>query len=351
MRVKKHRFPGRMRGLHGRKAQAETQLNWIFILIVGAVIMAFFAFIVIKQRTASEAKFSGKVSQQLNTILVGAKVSSGTVQEIPTPDLSIRFTCNDYYIGPASQRLGNRIVFAPEYLEGNKLITWTLDWNVPFKITSFLYMTSPFVKYVVVGEGQKADDIYLALPPKLNKAQVSPSDYAALRDEGDWKLRFIFVDQDNQDIMAIPAAFADVEVSGLKVRTVDRSMQFLERSAADPNMFTDVDVPFSYTEKEVLYAAIFSDRHDEFDCLMKRAYARLNTVARVYYEKLNAMAPIQYATNCEGYYNQNTNLKDMIQATDDYPLDSTDLTSIANAVSGLKDTNSRLQIYSCPLIY
>lgn len=334
--------------MRGRKAQAEAQLNWIFILIVGAVIMAFFTFIVMKQRTASEAKFSGKVSQQLNTILVGAKVSSGTVQEIPTPDLSIRFTCNDYYIGPASQRLGNRVVFAPEYLEGNKLITWTLDWNVPFKITSFLYMTSPFVRYVIVGEGQKADDLYLALPSKLNKAQVSPSDYAALRDEGDWKVRFIFVDQDTD---AIPASFADVEVSGLRVMTVDRSVQFLERSAADPNMFTDMDVPFSYTEKEVLYAAIFSDRHDEFNCLMKRAYARLNTVAKVYYEKLNAMAPIQYSTNCEGYYNQNTNLKAIIQATDVYPLDLTGLTAIANAVSGLKDTNSRLQIYSCPLIY
>ncbi|HII71471.1 TPA: hypothetical protein HA265_01825, partial [Candidatus Woesearchaeota archaeon] len=32
-----------------RRAQAETQLNWIFILIIGAVILAVLTFIVIKQ--------------------------------------------------------------------------------------------------------------------------------------------------------------------------------------------------------------------------------------------------------------------------------------------------------------
>ena len=111
MQTKKIRFPDRVR--RSRKAQVETQFNWIFILIVGAIILAFFTYIVIKQKAASDAKIAGKISQQLNTILVGAKVSSGTVQDIPTPEVSIHFTCNDYYIGPASQRLGNLIVFAP----------------------------------------------------------------------------------------------------------------------------------------------------------------------------------------------------------------------------------------------
>lgn len=348
MKVKKHRFPGRCRALRGRRAQAETQLNWIFILVVGAVILAFFAFIVVKQRSASEAKFSGKVSQQLNTILVGAKVSSGTVQEIPTPDLSIRFTCNDYYIGPASQRLGNRVVFAPEYLEGDRLITWTLDWNVPFRITSFLYMTSPYVRYVVVGDSDGAGGLFRALPPKLNKVQVSPSEYPALRDEGDPKVRFVFVDWETR---AVPAAFDDVDVSGLKVNTVDRSFGFLERSADDLNLFTGMGAPFRYTEDEVLYGAVFSDRHDEFDCLLEKAYARLNTVAKVYYEKLNSMAPIHYATSCEGYYNQNDDLEAMIRVTDGYPVDQDGLVTIADAAAGLEDTNARLQIYSCPLIY
>jgi len=180
--MKKLKHPLKSKNIaRSKKAQVqETQLNWVFILIVGAIILGFFTFIVMKQKVSSEAKFSGKVSQQINTILVGAKVSSGTVQMIPTPELEIRFTCNDYYIGPASQRLGNRVVFAPEYLDGDELITWALDWSVPFKVSTFLYMTTPFIKYVVV-DSDEDEKFFNALPDKLNKYSVN---YLEFGDDG-----------------------------------------------------------------------------------------------------------------------------------------------------------------------
>jgi hypothetical protein len=345
MRAKKFRFPDRIR--KSRKAQAETQFNWIFVLIVGALIIAFFAFIVVKQRSASEAKFSGKISQQLNTILVSAKVSSGTVQEIPTPEISIRFTCNDYYIGPASQRLGSRVVFAPEYVEGNSIITWTLDWNVPYKVTSFLYITSPLVKYVVVGDGRAAEKIYDALPDKLTKQTVLMSNYVTLSDEGDRHVRFIFVDQ-TAPSFDIPVGLDGVDVSGLKVNTGERSVQFLVQS--ETGLITSGQV-YRYIEDEILYGAIFADKPDEYDCLVKRAYSRLNIVSSVYYEKLNEMAPMFDATNCEGFYRRNSDINSLVTATDDYPLDVADYATIGNAKSDLRDTNTRLQLQSCPLIY
>ena len=343
--AKKFSFPNRLKKC--RKAQAETQFNWIFVLVVGAIIIAFFAFVVVKQRSASEAKFAGKVSQQLNTILVGAKVSSGTVQEIPTPEISIRFTCNDYYIGPASQRLGSRVVFAPEYVEGSSIITWTLDWNVPYKITSFLYITSPLVKYVVVGEGRDAERIYSGLPDKLTKQQVTMANYITLRDEGDMHVRFIFVDQ-TAPSFDIPVGLEGVEVSGLKVNTDERSVQFLVQS--ETGLIASGQV-YRYMEDELLYGAIFADKPDEYECLVKRAYSRLNTVSSVYYEKLNEMAPMFEATNCEGFYRRNADINRLITATDDFPLEDADYTAIGNAKSGLKETNMRLQLQSCPLIY
>jgi len=347
---KKLRFPDRVMK-RGRKAQAETQLNWIFILIVGAVILAFFTFIVIKQRSASEAKFAGKVSQQLNTILVGAKVSSGTVQEIPTPELSIRFTCNDYYIGPASQRLGNRILFAPENVEGNKIITWTLDWNVPFKVTSFLYMTTPFVRYVMISQSvddREAKRLFDSLPQKLNKRMYSLADYNAgvIRDEGDKYVRFIFVDAGT--MFNIPEQFAEAEVSGLTVDTLNRQAQFLVRSVSDPNSFNTQGPKHTFVEDEVLYGAVFSDKSEDYECIMTRAYDRLNMVARVYFEKLNEIAPVFESTNCEGFYKNNPDLEELIKATERYP---PDYGMIGEVKMNLRNKNTNMQLQSCPLIY
>ncbi|HII71286.1 TPA: hypothetical protein HA265_00860, partial [Candidatus Woesearchaeota archaeon] len=197
MRVKRFRRPEKAKLLCSRRAQVESQFNWIFILIVGALILGFFAYIVIKQKTASEAKFAGTVTKQLNTILVGAKVSSGAEQEIPTPEVSIQFSCTDYFIGPASQRLGNRIVFAPTFIKGNRLQTWTLDWNVPFKVTSFLYLTAPTIRYYIIGpsiEDEKTLQFYDSLPKKMNKQFRTLDEYSSgdILYENDEYVRFIF---------------------------------------------------------------------------------------------------------------------------------------------------------------
>ncbi len=344
--MKQLRFPGRKAS---RKAQAETQLNWIFILIVGAIILAFFTYIVMKQKTSSEAKFAGKVSQQINTILVGAKVSSGTVQEIPTPELAIRFTCNDYYIGPASQRLGNRVVFAQENLEGTKLITWTLDWNVPFKVTSFLYMTTPNVRYVIVGNAndRAANELFSILPVKMNKELVATQDYpGSVRNEGDKYVRFIFVNSGT--MFNIPVGFDNVEVSGLSIDTERGELQFLVRSVSDSESFTTSGPRHTYTEPEPLYGAVFMDKPEEYACLMKRAYTRLGMVTKVYAEKLNMIAPIYSGTSCEGYYGNNGDLKAIVDAVKSYP---PSYGAIGTSRSNLFETNTRLQLQSCPLIY
>ncbi len=360
MGLKKRHF--KKRGafrFRNRKAQAvESQFNWIFILIVGAVIMAFFVFIVVKQKAASEAKFSGKVTKQLNTVLVGAKVSSGTYQEIPIPEVSIRFECNDYYIGPASQRLGNRVVFAPTFLEGAKIITWTLDWNVPFKVTSFLYLSSPTIKYYVIVpslEDEQASAFFDSLPPMLNKAMYTIEDYnnGDILFENDLGVRFIFYNVASAgSSFNLPPGFQGLDkvpVSGLNIDLSDKNnpvFQFLKTNTA--TTLNAVGDPVPFYEDPVLYGAVFSDSLETFNCVMKKAYARLNVLSRVYLEKLNALAPLYEGSSCEGVYLDNVYLKGLITATEDYP---PDYGAIGDSVASLEQWNTKLQLQSCPLIY
>lgn len=336
--------------MRSRKAQEqEAQLNWIFILIVGALILSFFGFIVIKQKAASESKFEFQVSQQLNTILVGAKVSSGTVQDIETPELDIRFTCNDYYIGTASQRLGNRVVFAPEFLKGSRLITWALDWSVPFKVATFLYMTTPNVRYIVVDDDPKMA-VFNALPDKLNKDAETFDNYSAdvLKSNNDPGVRFIFVnpgEKDSPDSHHLHESFDPTTVSAINVYTTsgNRKVDFMR---VEGNGFSTSGNLIDYTEDEFLYGAIFSDNVESYSCLIERAYARLNAVAKVHKARLARIGDSYKYTNCEGFY-KGTKLDVLIAATDVFP----PLPSILDTKEGIEEDNTRLQMLSCPLIY
>ena len=177
-----------------KKAQVEAQFNWIFILIAGGLILAFFSYVVIKQKAASEIKLAGKITKQLNTVLTGAKVSSGATELIPISKADIRFSCNDYYIGAASQRLGNRVVFAPEFINSDKIITWALDWNLPFKVNTFLYLTSPLTRYIVIGDSSTIlTKINNSLPDTLNKDYFVDASDPNIVDEDDEYVRFIYV--------------------------------------------------------------------------------------------------------------------------------------------------------------
>ena len=54
-----------------KKAIMETQFVWIFILVVGAVILIFFVGVSKSQRESSEVKSSGVFSKEFDAILSG----------------------------------------------------------------------------------------------------------------------------------------------------------------------------------------------------------------------------------------------------------------------------------------
>ena len=74
-----------------KKGVIEVQFNWIFVLIVGAIILAFFVSIVMKQKDLSSGRLGTKLATDLETITTGAEVSVGTAQLIKVPNSLIEF--------------------------------------------------------------------------------------------------------------------------------------------------------------------------------------------------------------------------------------------------------------------
>ena len=137
-----------------KKAMIEIQFHWIFILIVGAVILLFFATMIYRQKTVSETGISADVLVNLESIISGSMISTKTLNLLDIPkgtEISYK-DCNQYEVGPYNKQTGTIVMFAPKKIAGRKLVTWALDWNVPYRVTNFLYLTSDDVRYILVDD-------------------------------------------------------------------------------------------------------------------------------------------------------------------------------------------------------
>src|SRR3989338_6677756 len=91
-------FKNLKKRLH-KKADVEIQINWIFIIIVGGIILIFFIGLITKQKTVSTTKLNINIRESLDTIFTSSQVASGTANLINTPDLEVDFDCDNYYVG------------------------------------------------------------------------------------------------------------------------------------------------------------------------------------------------------------------------------------------------------------
>ena len=55
-----------------KKAIIEVQLNWIYILIVGAIILVFFVVVAKKYAANAELKISSQILENLDTTVISA---------------------------------------------------------------------------------------------------------------------------------------------------------------------------------------------------------------------------------------------------------------------------------------
>ena len=150
-----------------RKAIIEVQFNWIFVLIVGAIILAFFVTLITSQKKISEDKLSFSSLVTFDSILASAGVSANTLVVIDTPKVDFEYDCNSFRIGTIARQTKERPIFSSRILRGRQLITWTKDWFYPFKITNFLYLSNPEKEYVFVKSGPSLSPLLTTLHDEI----------------------------------------------------------------------------------------------------------------------------------------------------------------------------------------
>jgi len=337
------------------KGAIEIQFNWIFVIIAGAIILLFFIGIINKQKQVSDLQISAIISGDLDAIFTGAKISTGTVNIIDIPRGVVEFECNKYRVGGVSKDIVDKIVFTPDLIKGNKMITWALRWDVPYKATNFLFLTSPQVRYVIINESSFAKDMLDMLPDEeFNKDGKRTTD--EIKDLNNYRVRFVFFDQEPVDSML--AKLDGMKDSHVTAINVIKDINSLEKGTIKFYQKNDDVWEFSgdsvYLKKESVIGAIYSSDVLMYNCSMQKAFKKLNLVNHIYKERSIKLDSFYGADSCAAIHQDAIIRLTTIEAkSQEFNKDNVEDIYYAGygATDGLERLNGNSQLYSCINIY
>ncbi len=333
------------------KAQLQIQFNWIFVLIIGSVLLIFFFALINQQSKSTDDRISISQSKYFETVITATAQKVGTLKEYSIPNLEVRFECdtrtNSY--GYTVENLPSRdakydIIFTKETLIGDNIQTWTQIWEVPFKAATFLYITNSNQGYIfynhsafssVLSESTtQFKDLYGGFPKNISVELVDEefsfhdvvgrnyesNTYIFLYGEEPRNVEFnekadnkIIVLRRGEDSFSLfdygdAYYFSDEEYNafwnGFYTTPTEEELadKYATRTAYS-----------SYLGKASLYGTIFSENSTVYECNMHKAFSRLQLVTRLYYLRTNDLI---FPPNTVAEIAGCTNLANTIISTD-----------------------------------
>lgn len=344
------------------KGQFEVQFNWIFILIAGAVILAFFFSIVLKQRTLSDERLALTLANELDAITTGASIAKGAAQTLPLPKTGIDFQCSDectctFSIGRTSKNYRDKLIFAPHRIEGDTIVFWTLDWNTPFRAANFLLVTNDRIKYFFVHDDSAASQQLVAatralLPEQANAdfvtlEDVDCSDNLCVKNENYVRVKFVFLNTDpNFGSLQLDDSFSDTELAATHI--TPGIITFFKRTSKTAASFTE-STSF-YAGDTTMFAAIFADDETMYRCNLQSALGKLSYVSDILRARVDTFREdATLADHCS--YNTGT-LENIGRVAADQRITLNEgISELGTLVSTLIDENELLLRQSCPTVY
>ncbi len=289
-----------------KKAQLSLQFNWIFILIIGVAILAFFLVTIRSQSKSADMDLTADIMKNLDTVIKSAEASTGAEKIIHTPSLRMNFVCDNlplnniistYTIGGFSDNdLTYDMIFTQEELSGNQLISWTQSWNMPFRIALFQYLTTKRSLFIIVNNtGTPAAAIYInkTLPKNIQKIIVNPSDSLSNYTGFDY-YKIIELGMEHVGAGKPPGMYHTVyfeEVGKLKSEgKVHFSIDVTEEGIS------------AYNGPAMLFGAIFAQDMSFYECTSKKALARLKLLMNLTKQRTLELSTESTNAECKSIY-------------------------------------------------
>ncbi len=333
-----------------KKADVEIQFNWIFVLIAGAVILFFFVSIINTQKKTSEEKLAQTSLTNLESILMGAETTPGTLHAIETPNIDTKFDCNSYYVGSTKKDIKDSVVFAPDLVKGKQMQVLTLNFDMPFRITNFVYVTHPNIRYIFVynesdlGSKKLFEQVNSTLPDNFKREVYKSTDSLPSTPNNNYKVKVVFFYQPANPFN-LSNLGRDVKALAINPSQANQSIIFYNFTAQKGWSY--------YLNTSTLIGAIFAEDKAVYDCATSKALKKTNIASQIYQKRTEMlMANFSSPHPCNGHYsNTNSSLEFIISYSSGLELNKGTLDTITSQANAIKPENMNLIYKSCPTIY
>ena len=343
-----------------KKAQISMQFNWIFVIIIGAVLIGFFFSAIQSGAKSSEKKISVSLAKHFETILFTTGQVPGTFKTYETPQVDLTFTCDDseglynYKVGDLKVRdTKYDVVFAPHKLVGKSIITWTQKWSVPFSVGTFLYVTNKqhlFVIYKGDSKNHQIDQVLEVLPENLSlyivdKNNDFPSDELnfdqytyvffaddlpnidpskIIRNKNKPVTIVVFYPAKNDvfsygDVFIMtPKEFRQFSINAYPKSSLIGLSQSMNASSNQPAgraVSRKELIHSGYFGKASFFGAVFSSSKEEYDCNMRKAFHELTILTILQKNKIR-IGKNYISTSCSDALGFNKDLPGPLQTLD-----------------------------------
>ncbi|MCA9477613.1 MAG: hypothetical protein KC535_00515 [Nanoarchaeota archaeon] len=312
-----------------KKAQLQIQFNWIFVIIVGSILLIFFFGLINNQSKTTDQRISISQSKYFETVITATGQKVGTLKEYDIPGLEVDFTCDaqgqvyDYSVeGLPARDTKYDIIFTQDQLIGDDIQAWTQIWETPFQAGTFLYLTNSKQGYIFYNYSKS-----VGLPDATTQFEELYEDFphnisVELVDDD----RFLFEDALKRNYESYTYIFLKGEEPSLDSDLIDESKKnliiLIQQGEGTTSLFDYGTVSFlslsqyqefllklrgagddeqeqeaayawlnqyssSYLGKASLYGSIFSEDKEVYECNMQKAFTRLRLVTNLYYERVD----------------------------------------------------------------
>lgn len=355
-----------------KRGVIEVQFGWIFVIVVGALILLFFLSLVKStSKSSTESKYVD-LKGDLKSMISQSEIDVGTTRTIGgIGSLTLIFTCDGFDIAGSasdSQSLPYKTIFSPDKIKGREMITYSKYWDMPYKVDYFIYATSKQARYNFVnGSSCNGDFQCRSLLSSIIKELPANLTYQIVNDAGDvkennyYKERFIFLEDEPLSATLDASLFKmkNEDVTAIQIKDVTSNskeygeIQYFKKDGNTRKFKKTINS--SYLGIPMLLGAVIADENI-YECNVNKSLQKFLIITRIYTNRtayLNNyyasfdMASPEYS-KC--HYNYNAiNLNQVL----DYLINDTykNFENIARSKSNLERRNYDLMIFSCPMIY
>jgi hypothetical protein len=335
--------------MKSKKAQVQVQFNWIYVSIAGAVILSIFVGIAIRMNQNAKEQIARDAINYFDEIFTSVQASENTENEISLPGLDLEVDTDevacDYYSIAGTDKSEMPIDFTPffsPHIIRTRILSYALGWDMPFRVNYFIYMTSPEVAYVSVGENK----IMSELPEHLTLESVD--DAYDFENENYYKGR-LFTTIDPESFNRHNSFNRHKDVSAIQINEASKSLTFYEY---DSGSFEEQGTTY-YLDDTTLIAAIYSESLGSYECNMIKSIERLNRFSTLLKNRASIIKNSDLLSICSSssYSTAESLLDDMEELTSQNKLDQSTVSGLISIRTELESLNKELNKKSCPTIY